>query len=301
MFSYDEEENTLKGKQSKVEIIRINPDLCVLPDSDKKDGEEGPTKSHSNKPNRIPNRSQSADDVLASRSLRRSRRPPNRNLTNSRHSTESLESGSDSRVSATERCLELTPSQRERSSRIRLELKGRKTVEEGEQRGRSASVGRSPPCRSTSELISTSTRGQTPTRSSREPRTATSENNPRQKSKPAVGMARVKDFVKEKGRSSSTPRPGRLSDRNNASFCGSLEHLNKLRKLKQAATDDDLVSVDPSVQTWDPSNTTKTRALARHNQASGSTSTNTRRRRKMVKRKIPGSQDGIETSKVSNS
>mmetsp|Transcript_13366 Transcript_13366/g.25378 ORF Transcript_13366/g.25378 Transcript_13366/m.25378 type:complete len:993 (-) Transcript_13366:75-3053(-) len=307
-----EGESAAEGTPRQSNTNRAKSDLGILGDSFKGNVEENPMQSPSNRPNRIPNRSQSADDVLSSNSLRRSRRPTNRNLTSSRHSTESLGSGSESMISGTENSSESTPSQRGRPSRIRPERRGRETAEEGQQRrslataptrSRSVSVGRSPSRRSAAESLSTRFRGQTPTRSGRETRTdtilgSTSATSPRHKSKTAVGMAHVKQFTKEKARSSSTPRPGRLTDRNNASFCGSLEHLNKLRKPKQAATDDDLVSVDPSVQTWDPSNVSKTR---RQNQNSGSNSTHTRRWRKVVKRKIPVSQDGMETSEVSNS
>ena len=55
-------------------------------------------------------------------------------------------------------------------------------------------------------------------------------------------------------------RPKRESEDNrHSSFSGALEELRMFRKTKSAATEDDNVSVDQSVQTWDPANAPRRR------------------------------------------
>ena len=323
-----ERQSSLEGTQTKGETKGINrrssdSDLGVLADALDGSGEESPVQSPPDRPRGVPSRSQSSDEVLASSSVRRSRRPTNRNLASSRHSVESLGSAtaSESMISGTEHSSESTPSQRGRLYRVRSERKGRESGEEGVHRssllisspapnGRSVSTGRMSTRGPATEPLSANERGKTPTKSRRGPKTESERKviapeeifgaalraraaaaSPQGNSKPAVGMARVKELSKKKTRSSSAPRAERSTDRNHASFCGSLEQLNKLRKLKKPATDDDLVSVDQSVQTWDPSNARKSRTMAKHNHvsgaSSGSKSTHTRRQQKVVRRKVP--------------
>ena len=138
----------------------------------------------------------------------------------------------------------------------------------------------------------------TPTRSRREPLTPTrsrvpmsrteelasmrvrklTPSTPQPTSKPSLGMARVKDLNSRKSRSSSAPRQGRRTaereeqslerlhtkscdkpGNQHASFSGRLEGLKSFQHRNYGGAEDDLNSVDQSVQTWDPSSVRKPR------------------------------------------